>query len=746
MNNNEKQNESGTKFGTFGGVFTPCTLTILGVIMFLRFGEVVGQSGVMNAVFIVLAAKIITTLTTLSLSAIATNTRVKGGGVYYLISRSLGVEFGGAIGILFFAAQAISVSMYVIGFTEACTETFPGMSEHFKLIATLVNLVTFICVYIGAGWTIKVQYFILAILVAAISSFVWGASGDVNMATFRANVQPDFAPNANVFTMFALFFPAVTGIMAGANMSGDLAKPSRAIPLGTISAVLFTGAVYLGMAFLLGASRPSATLIGNNMIVRDISAWPVLITAGVLAATLSSALGSMMGAPRILQAFARDDIFSSIKYFAAGSGSAGEPRRATLLTFIIAQSCIMLGDLNAIAPIITMFFLITYGLLNLATFYEGVTHNPSYRPTFRFSHWSLSLLGALGCLAVMFLINWIWALGSMLVIGLLHGYIRSREIESRWGDLKSGIVFERARKALLRLEKETIHPKNWRPVIMALTGVGWTRSQIPIYGHWLTSGNGILTLAHVVTGSVTDYIEKRDRYEKLLRSFIEREELQAFPAVSFDATLMDGVESMLECHGIGGLRPNTVLMGWPRDESKARAFGETMRLVYKMNRSVLAARFLAYRKDDHEVEDKSEVSEHWMVPAGPIDVWWRGNQNGPLLMLLAHLLRQNTEWRENPIRVLRVVEKEEARKEMESYLEKLQVSSRINFTPVIIASSKPASEIIQSTSSGSSLVLFGFEVPEEGEEVSLFLHMEEIAGNLPRVLFVCSAGGMALES
>jgi len=738
--------KTATKFGTFGGVFTPCTLTILGVIMFLRFGNVVGQSGVINAMLIVLAAKIITTLTTLSLSAIATNTRVRGGGVYFLISRSLGVEFGGAIGIVFFLAQAISVSMYVIGFTEAFSETFPGLSDQFKLIASIVNLAVFACVYIGAGWTIKVQYFILAILVAAITSFVFGATGDASMATLKSNMQPDYARNSNIFTMFALFFPAVTGIMAGANMSGDLAKPSRSIPVGTISAVLVTGAVYLGMALLLGASRTSATLISNNMIVRDIALWPILITAGVFAATLSSALGSMMGAPRILQAFARDDVFSSLKLFAAGSGVSGEPRRATVLTFVIAQICIMLGDLNAIAPVITMFFLITYGLLNLATFYEGVTHNPSYRPTFRFNHWSLSLIGALGCLAVMFLINWIWALCSMLVIGLLHGYIRSREIKSRWGDLKSGIVFERARKALLRLEEETIHPKNWRPVIMALTGVGWTRSQIPIYGHWLTSGNGILTLAHIVTGATEDNSEKRDRYEKLLRSFIDREELQAFPALSFNEELADGVESMLECHGIGSLRPNTVLMGWPRDESKAQAFGEILRLITRMNRSVLSARFLAYRKDNAEMDDKTDVNEHWMVPRGSIDVWWRGNQNGPLLMLLAHLLRKNTEWRGNQIRVLRVVEKPEARKEMEKHLVELQASSRITFTPVVIATDQSVVNIIQSASAGASLVLFGFEVPEEGKELELFRHMEEIAGNLPRVLFVRSAGGMALES
>ncbi len=618
----------------FGGVFTPCTLTILGVIMFLRFGQVVGQAGIINAILIVLAAKTITTLTTLSLSAIATNTRVKGGGAYYLISRSLGVEFGGAIGILFFTAQAISVAMYIIGFTEAFAETFPQWSGHFTTIASMVNLVTFLCVYIGAGWTIKVQYFILAILVAALGSFYVGAIADFSPAYLRANLSSHYLGGENWFTMFALFFPAVTGIMAGANMSGDLANPSRSIPRGTLLAIFVTALVYLSQAFILGCVRPADELINNNMVIRDISVWPVAITAGVFAATLSSALGSMMGAPRILQALARDEIFQSLNFFGSGSGLTNEPRRATVMTFVIAEVCIALGDLNAIAPIITMFFMITYGLLNLATFYEAITKNPSYRPTFKYSHWSISLAGTLGCLGVMFLVNWKWATVSILFIGGLHWFIRTREIEARWGDLQSGVIFERARKALLRLEVEAYHPKNWRPIIMALSGTGWTRSHIPIYGHWLTSGHGMLTLAHVVSGDIEDHAERRDRYEKVLRNFIAKEELEAFPAVTCNTLLSDGIESLIQCSGIGGLQPNTVLLGWPRDESKAESFGANIRLIARMNRSVLAMRVLAHRDDESESDEILDTDEHWTIPAGTIDVWWRGMENGALMMLL----------------------------------------------------------------------------------------------------------------
>ena len=733
-----------TKFGMFGGVFTPCTLTILGVIMFLRFGQVVGQSGVVYAMLIVLGAKAITTLTTLSLSAIATNTRVRGGGAYYLISRSLGVEFGGAIGILFFLAQAISAAMYVIGFTEALTETFANYALNSMAISSLVNLAVFACVYIGAGWTIKLQYFILAILVAALGSFYTGAIFDFDPQLLQANMMSKFEPGENFFTMFALFFPAVTGIMAGANMSGDLANPSKSIPKGTLLAVGVTALVYLSQAFLLGGSRPADELISNNMVIREIAVWPIWITAGVFAATLSSALGSMMGAPRILQAFAKDDIFRSLRFFSAGSGKSNEPRRATVVTFVIAQICIVLGDLNAIAPIITMFFMITYGLLNLATFYEAITKNPSYRPTFRFRHWSISLAGALGCLAVMFLINWVWALVSIGFIAALHWFIRWREIESRWGDLQSGIAFERARKALLRLEEEAYHPKNWRPVVMALSGTGWTRAYIPIYGHWLTAGHGILTLAHVVTGDIENHAVRRKRYEKALRNFIAKEELQAFPAVTVNQYLSDGIEALLQCHGIGGLQPNTVLLGWPQDESKAESFGANIRVIARMGQSVLACRFLEHRTTEEEKPQSSD--HHWEVPPGTIDIWWRGMENGALMMLLAHLLHKNTEWRSNRIRLMRIVEKPEAREEVLAHLIELAASARIDCDARVIVSQAPLADTIQTESAHAAIVFMGFQTPEEGEELALFRNLEELSFLLPRVIFIDSAGGMALDS
>lgn len=727
-----KNLSTATKFGTFGGVFTPCTLTILGVIMFLRLGQVVGQAGVLHAILIIICAKLITTLTSFSLSAIATNTRVKGGGAYYLISRSLGVEFGGAIGVFFFLAQAISVSMYVIGFTEAFLSAFPGAQWSFRTVATTVNIVVFVSVFIGAGWTIRVQYGILAILILSIGSFFTGAVADASLETLNNSMLPAYLKGDSFFTMFALFFPAVTGIMAGANMSGDLEDPGRSIPAGTLSAIAFTAVIYVGMALLLSASRTQGVLIADPFVVKTIAWSPVLINAGVFAATLSSALGSMMGAPRILQAFANDDIFKSIRKFGRGSGRSNEPRRATILTCLIAQGGILLGDLDAIAPVITMFFMITYGTLNLACFYESITRNPSYRPRFRFSHWSTALTGALGCLLVMFLMNPIWALVAVLAMTALYAFISRSEIISRWGDVTSGVAFERARKALLKLEDEKYHPKNWRPSILALSGGAWKRYHIAEYAYWLTAERGVLTLGHILTGDVEDRLVRREQAEKLLRKFIHDEALEAFPVVVVEEDMGEAIKALLQCHGIGGIRPNTVLLGWSQDPKRQATFCETLRLSQSLQRSILIVKC-------------NEEEERWTAPEGSVDIWWRGPKHGALSLLLAHLLIQSHEWRRRKIRLLCTVPPKADSENLALELRDMLNTARIEAGVHVFITDDPLWEIAKQT--GNSALLFvDFTPPEQDEEADFMKSVADIVQIPTNVILVYNTGGVSLEA
>ena len=714
-------------------MFTPCTLTILGVIMFLRFGYCVGQAGVRHAIAVVLISKAITTLTALSLSAIATNTRPKGGGAYYLISRSLGVESGSAIGIVFFLAQAVSVAMYVIGFAEAVAAAAPGLDMPLWQIATIVNVGVFVSVFVGAGWAIKLQYGILAILGASLVSFFVGSVPILDAGLLRQNMAPAYTDGQGFFSVFAVFFPAVTGIMAGANLSGDLRNPARSIPRGTLSAIGVTGLVYASLILCLAGAATLPALRGDGQALSRLSQWPMLITAGVLAATLSSALGSMMGAPRILQAFARDDVLKWTRVFAKGSGPADEPRHAIVLTFVIAEVAVVSGDLNALAPIITMFFLITYGMLNFATFSEAFTGNPSYRPRFRLAHWSLSLAGAVGCGVVMFLIDPLWALASVVVMATIHRLLARRQIRTHWGDVNSGSMYDRARRNLLRLEDEQYHPKNWRPTILALRPEAWENARLAVIAQWLTGGRGALSLGRLMVGSSHALLDRQDGQRRALRHFIRDERLSAFPVVVVAHDTVEGIRALLQCHGLGGLRPNTALVGWNPsvDAEHRRAFIEQCREVTRMGRSLLAVRC------DESADDP------WDVPVGTIDVWWSGGGNGSLMLLLAHLLTLNTEWRGRPIRLLRVIGAESGVEQAARHLSELAQASRIEARAEIVVAGKVA-EAIRETSANAALTFIGFS-PMSGAPRPFTETMEALAEGLHTVVFVHSEGGMELD-
>jgi hypothetical protein len=490
--------------------------------------------------------------------------------------------------------------------------------------------------------------------------------------------------------------------------------------------------VYLALILLLAGGVDRQVLISNSLIMNDVAVWPSLIIAGVFAATLSSALGSMLGAPRIMQAFARDRVFTSLRFLGRGSGSGDEPRRATVMTALVSQGAILLGDLNAIAPIITMFFMVTYGTLNLACFYEYYSGNPSFRPRFKYSHWTLALLGTIGCLVAMLLIDAVWAVASLIAMGALYWSIQRIGIRARWGDVHSGMAFERARQALLRLEKEPIHPKNWRPIILALGAASTGRRRIAEYGQWLTAGRGVLSLGQVVGEGTEDRLERSYQVERLIRQTISEEGLEAFPAVVIDDDLLGGLKSLLQCHGIGGVRPNTVLLGWSDDTGEMERFSNILRLSQGLQRNIVV------------VKSEAEL-EAWEAPRGEIHIWWHGRRNGPLMLLLAHLLTQNDEFRRRKTRLIHVIPEESGRDQAREHLVQLTERARMEVEPMIIVSEN-LREALLNVSGNAAVVFMGFDPPAEGEHIQFFQDFEVMTEGLAEVILVSGAQGVDLEA
>ncbi|SHJ43264.1 transporter, cation-chloride cotransporter (CCC) family (TC 2.A.30) [Arenibacter nanhaiticus] len=456
-------------FGTFAGVFTPTTLTILGVIMYIRQPWVVGNAGVLGAIGIVLLAVAITLTTALSLSSITTNVRIGSGGAFSLISQSLGLEIGGAIGIPFYFAQAIAVAMYIFGFREGLQILIPNVNP--VLLDLCVFGLVMAIAFISTSFAFKIQYVILGIIVLSLVS-IYGSlfvnELDFNFewtGNYPGSIENDFG-GSSFWIVFAVFFPAVTGVMAGANMSGDLTNPRKSIPLGTLSSVLLTTIIYISLIFVAAVIASPDELAKNYNVFIDKALFGPIVLAGLLGATLSSALGSFVGAPRILLALGEKNILPKSQKLAKLS-KKGEPVNAMLVTAVIVLFGISLRNLNTIAPLLTMFFMITYAMVNVVALVEQTLGLPSYRPTLKIPL-IVPAIGAFGSIAIMFILNVIVALFSLIFILLFYLYLVKMNIKSAAGDSRSGLFTALAEWATkktnaLRPQREV---RSWRPDLL----------------------------------------------------------------------------------------------------------------------------------------------------------------------------------------------------------------------------------------------------------------------------------------
>ncbi len=543
------------KFGTFGGVFTPDVLTILGVIMFLRLGWVVGNAGLIGAVVIILLAKSITICTGLSMSSITTNIKIGAGGPYSIISKSLGLEAGGSIGIPFYFSQALSAALYIIGFTEGWLMMFP---EHNELVVSLITaLLLFIISYSGAKYAIRVQYIIFAIIILSILSFFLTKAEPLKQVNLIGNFE-----DAGFWQVFAIFFPAVTGIMAGANLSGDLKNPRKSIPLGTISAIGFTLVVYVLMAIFSAFYISPPELRSNQMYMVDYSIWGPLVIMGILAATFSSALGSLVGAPRILQALANQKTIPLSIFFEKLSPNH-EPRNATIFTGIIIIVAIIPGDLNALATIITLFFLITYGTLNLVVFIQQSMKIISFRPTFKISR-VIPFIGAIGSFLMMILISPIFSVLAITTIIALYIWLSKKGLKAEWGDIRGGMFLVLAEVASRIAARFPRHQVAWKPDLLIPIENPQHSVGSLLFIRSITYPSGSIYSFTVTNKNIDD--TKKELEQAILP--LKTENILVSSTVLEDNNFLHGAKLVIQTLQGGALRPNTIFLTLGNDEKK----------------------------------------------------------------------------------------------------------------------------------------------------------------------------------
>lgn len=691
-------------------------LTILGVILYLRTGWVVANAGLVGTLLIVALAHVITITTAFSLSTLATSMRVGGGGAYWLISRSMGLELGGALGIPLYLSQALSLTLYAFGLAESIRIVWPGAPVP-MLAALLVIGVVMIAVK-STVLALRMQIPIMVLIGISLAALVSGTD-------FGGSQVEAFGPeeSAGFWEVFAVFFPAVTGILAGLGLSGDLKTPERSIPRGVMVSVLVGLVVYLAVPVILANAATTEELANNPMIWTTIAPAP-LVMGGLWGAILSSAIGSILAAPRTLQALADDGLVPS----ALGrlDEKKGEPMLALYISGGVALLAVALGDLNVVASVVTMFFLTTYGMLNLAAGLESLVADPAFRPSIKVPWW-ISMIGCLGCFVAMFSIHPGACILAIIIEGIIWWVLSRRALRTTWGDLRSGLWFTMARFAMLKLNQSKHDPRNWRPhILVFVADLQRNLGMVRMANHF-SQERGIVTVSTLLLGDIEEHGHAEQLAERN-RELLDANGIVAFAETAAVTELESGMITVAQANGMAGLSSNVVMFGWPGEDTDR--LGRLLGLVRRMTGLEKSSMIVRPIKGSRSKGN------------GEIVVWWKGKENnGDMMLLLAHLLNLASGWRNNQL-VLKSVADDEASGEVvhrafESMFPDLRMDVRLEV--ILRPSDKTHIEVIREASEHADLVFLGMAVPDAGSEMQYAENLLTLLDGLPSTILVRNA-------
>ena len=707
------------KFGTFSGVLTPSLLTILGVIMYMRLGSVVGNSSsILQFISIIFFAHLISITTGLSVSSIATDKKIDKGGIYYMLTRSLGLPIGGAIGLTIFIATAFSISLYLIGFSESLIPVINedwainGISTNkLRLFGSIALIIVLIIAYISTSFALKIQYVILGLIILSLGSVFFGSSEGLKVGS-------DIIESPSFATLFGIFFPAVTGFTAGVAMSGDLKNPKISIPWGTMLSISIGLIIYILLSLFIYYNIEGEFLRSNNNVLIDFGAIPLLVLGGVWGATLSSALGGILGGPRILQAMSLDNITPNI--FAKESGLNKEPRNALFLTFIIAEIGILIGELNVIAELVAMFYMAAYLFINLSCFLEQWS-SPDFRPKFKIPIW-ISLLGAISTLLLMIQLNLGATLIAVLFMIVFWFWLSKKDLVLGTGDVWLSVWNTVVKTGLKNLQKKTVHKRNWQPNILLFSGGTANRP------HLIDFGKSIIGRAGMVSNF--DLIETKSAKVLFPKSHQNtKDDLiiddSIFHRKLYCQNIFKGIESIATTYGFSGVDPNTVLMGWAKNTKDPIWFSQMTQKLKDLDYNIL---YLDY--------DEKRAFGNF----SSIDLWWNGfNKENELSLQLVKFLRSSKKWKKAVLKIYFLNSKNTSSEEIEGKISSIIDRKRMNAEFQVINNyleQKDINEYIRVKSHQTDLILIKIPELKVGNEKKFIQSSNDLFGEIGSALFL----------
>jgi amino acid transporter len=724
--------EEGQGLGTFMGVFVPSLLMLFGVIIFLRLGWIVGNVGLTATLILVMISTVIAMTTLLSMAAIATNIEVGKGGIYYIISRSLGLEVGSSLGIPLYLKQALSISFCVVGFAESLNDLIPSWSITTIGIYTLI--LTTLFAYFSLKGALIVQISIFVILIGSLISLFTGG----NLAPMHADTfTPEPLKHFGFWAFFAIFFPAMTGLESSVSLSGDLKNPSKSLPLGTISALLVAAAVYTLIPIFLVKHVPLERLAYDPLIMQDVASIPSLIVVGIWGATLSSALGGLLGAPRTLQAISNDGVLPA--FLGKTYGKNNEPRIATIVTFVISLLGVYFGSINIIAPMLTMICLICYGVLNLAAGLETLMDNPSWRPRFPV-HWSISMTGWLLCFAAMFMINPGAAIISLFFVLAIYLLLKRGQYQGSWDDIRRGVFTYFSRFAIYRLAYAHNSHKSWRPhFLVFIANSSQNTTNLMSFSQAMSQSKGFLTMATILPLPRATELEKME-LEKVIAQNLYRQNIHALVQINFSDNITDSMKQMILHYGIGPLTPNTVVFGGIPKMADTTEFAQVIKSTFDRHCNIVIVNY----KEKLPLLDLTH-------PSGDIHIWWDDNNrcNSEFMLVLSHMLKKSHMWRRAKICVKAIVADESLKEQELMQFRDLAQKQRLKLEiEVLIGENTQEKQIefIKTHSKDAGIVFVSLLGPEMENYPSYLESLAYSNSEIPPTVMVLSSEHTPLEN
>ncbi|MEQ9404807.1 MAG: amino acid permease [Cyclobacteriaceae bacterium] len=695
-------------FGTLP-VFMTTISTILGAILFLRFGYAVGHVGLLGTLGIIVIGHMVTLPTALAVAEIATNQKVEGGGVYYIISRSFGINIGAAIGVTLYLSQAISVAFYIIACAEAFSPLFEYVNSTFGLSLTDKRLVSLPLTLVisalmltrGADLGVKALYGVVVVLFISLAMFFFGTTEfeAENTVNFISKI-PD---GDSFFYVFAIIFPAFTGMAAGVGLSGDLKDPKKSIPSGTIWATVAGMLIYVVAAFKLNVSASPEDLANDQLIMSKIALWGPAILVGLIAGTLSSAMGSIMVAPRTLQALAKDGVFGLpviSRWLGKESGKNHEPVNGVIITSVLALIFVGIGNVNFVAEIISMFFMVTYGAICLISFLHHFAADPSYRPAFK-SKWYFSLIGAVMCFYLMFKMNAPYAIGSLLIMVVIYVVItRVNEDKRGLAKIFQGVIFQLSRKIQIFLQTAEKDDENWRPSIICISQNAFRRTSDFDLIRWMCHRYGFGTYIHFIKGylSKESNLQAKEDLDALIKMAGEvRSNVYLDTMISPSYTT--AIAQSLQLPSISGKEGNMFLFEYSRiNNEDTKDIVENMPLVRSADFDICvlstSERGFGYKREIHIWITQSDY------------------ENANLMILMGYIIMGDPEWKKAEIKIFAIFPEESIDEQRSKLLElakegRLPISSN-NIEVIAKKEEKNNKEIVNEMSETADLTIIGF--------------------------------------